>query len=86
MSILDAEFCSPTSTNYCNSLKRKKKKAILVEILLAWKVFFMDIEKVFIYAAIPPTYEDFQFEAAREQLSRVSVVRSHLKNSDVHIS
>lgn len=31
----------------------KEKKAILVEILLTWKLFFMDIEKVFIYAAIP---------------------------------
>ena len=30
----------------------KEKKTILVEILLTWKLFFMSIEKVFIYAAI----------------------------------
>lgn len=48
--------------------KEKKKKAILVNILLTWKLFFMDIEKVSIFAETHQTYKNLQFETARKQL------------------
>jgi len=68
--------------------KEREKKAILVNILLTWELFFMDIEKVFIYAETPQTYESFQFETARKQLpyGPCGISSISLKIPDVHIS